>query len=147
MPPKGSIQPNAAMTNLFAITIAGIVPITATRFSGLERLVGVAKLPDQTLQSTGQVQPMDSAEIDIPTHHRTEIAAMDALALLTETGAPLYKNLAQVDQLSANKAIVQSDSLVGFMVRGRKRPANDSGADGAMHVTTYVVAWDDSLPL
>lgn len=147
MPSKGSIQPGAAMTNQFQVVIGAILPILATRVTGLDRSVKTANLPDQTWQSTGQVPALMSIEIDVPLHHAAEVLAMEGLELLTVTGAPLYKSAAFVYVLDASGAVKKTYNLIGFGVTGHKVPELNAGNDGGMAVITFMCAADDSLSL
>lgn len=145
MPPKGSIQPDSAMTNLFRLKVNGL-EITATRVGGWDRMLTIATLPDQTQQSTGQINPIDSIEVDVPAHHDAENLFLEGLFTASITGA-IYKGLVQVDSLSSSGAVKRSVSWIGAFVRGKKEPERDSGSDGEGLVTTWVFACDDVVPL
>lgn len=145
MPAKGSIEAGAAITSEFQCLIAAIIPILATRITGLDRAVKTTTLPDQTIQSTSQVPPLDSIEVDIPLHHIAENLAMEGLSLAFQTGLPGGKNALTVLFKGADQRVRTSMFCPGFAVKGRKPSELNAGSDGAMAVITWMCCADDAL--
>lgn len=144
MPAKGTIEAGAAITSEFELRIDLLIPIRATRISGIERMVKTTMLPDQTIQSTSQVGPLDAIEIDVPLHHTAEILAMEGLALAFANGIPLGKGIANVNFKGADQQTRATILLPGFAVKGAKYPELNAGSDGAMAVVTFMCCADDA---
>lgn len=143
MAAKGTIEAGAAVTNHFRFEIFGIVPIPVTRIGELTREIVMAEMPDQTMQTTGQVKPGDS-DFDVPAHHDAAVAGLNALMALNANGVVLGKVPATLYILGAdNTSVKRSVLLDGFAITGLKTPELNSGDDGEMVAFTYSFSYDN----
>lgn len=139
---KGTVKPDGAVTNQFEVEIGGLIPIVATRVSGLESMLTTAVMPDQTVVSTGSVKPTEDIEIDVPAHHDAEVLALEGLYQLAIAGGPLHKLGATVYLKNAGGKTIRSFILVGLICKGRKPPDFEAKGDGEGAMITFKFACD-----
>lgn len=143
---QGKVQAGAAMTNQFTLSILGLPDIYVTRLGELTTEVMVAEMSDGTRQTTGKVKGQD-VEMDTYLHHATERAALEGMLVATQTGAPGYKLPATLHMNGADGQPVASWTLDGFFIKGRKSPELNVSDDGDGVKLTWMVSYDNLLPL
>ena len=143
---KGTIEPGSALTNKFQLKITGLPTIYFVRFGELETELKLAKMPDLTWQTTGQVDPIE-VEADHMIHHSAERVALEAWHAAAVAGAAGHKLPGMLHLLGADGNPVVSYLLDGVINKGRKIPELAVGNDGEGVVCTWKLAVDNVIPL
>lgn len=147
---KGTILPDHMAINSYELIVLGLPPLTFTKISGLEDETDKTKLPDRTVASGGNSQPVEFTA-DLPLHHTIEMAAMELW--FAESGArsgpvlPTYKKPATLIFRSISGLQLRSYALVGLWPFKQKLPdlAMDNQGDAAMCMWSFSA--DQKFPL
>lgn len=142
MPAKGTIKQDIFNTNKYQLTFAGAPPLTVTEVSGLTEKIPTVKLPDRTVVSGGNTDPLE-LEITLPAHHITEMAYMDSWWQDCQdpvTGG--YKRTGTLTALSNQGVSMRSDTLFGVWVTERNVSDRKMEDEGAMVTVKYKLSVD-----
>lgn len=143
---KGDVEAGSAVSNQFTLEVVGLPAIYFTRVGELTVELAVAEMADGTWQSTGRVKPGET-EADQYVHHEVERVAMEAWFTACRTGAPGHKTTALLHLCGADGNPVVSYLLDGVINRGRKLPEHDKSGDGEGVRATWMLAFDDVVPM
>lgn len=146
MPGKGEVEAGSALTNKFRLEIIGGPNIYFSRVGEEAMEIKMAKMPDYTMQTTGQSDAIET-EVDIMPHHEADRVYMEAWIADTLAGGPTHKRAGIMHHLGANDQPVFSHFWDGVVNRGRKRPEMNKGSDGEALVLTYSLTIDAILPV
>lgn len=142
---KFVIQPDHLPVNNFVLTVVGLPPITFTKVGGLSLELESVDLPDKTQASTGRTKAGET-EVEVPSHHLAEIAAMDAWYREgRDPVSPTYKKVATLTNYSGTTLIQKIITLIGVFVSKSGSPDMDMDDDGKMSVMKYTLKWDDLI--
>jgi len=109
---KGQVLAGAAPRSKFRVSILGLPPFYATKFTGLESELETVELADRTMQSAGNTKA-STADVAGYVHHAIEAAAWDAWWVQSQAGAPGYKRGAVVEVLGPSDVPVAIYALAG----------------------------------
>ncbi len=146
MAAKGTVQPNAPMTNQYELLFEGMPVLFAARVSGFDRQIVTTELADKTKQTTGQVNPFEF-EVDHYPHHVTERVALEEWHRQVEGGGPLAKRSGLLFYKNAAGGIVFTKQIVGAQPKGQKTPDLNAKDDGSAVMTTWVFDADDVITI
>lgn len=140
---KGSIQPDHIPVNKYTLFIIGLLPITFTSVSGLEKEVPAVDLPDST-RASGGTPSASELTCMMPMHHTAERLAMELW--FGEGQDPVtstYKKPGTLIMTSGTGGKVATYSLLGTWVSKRKLPDLAMDNDGDMAVIEWTLQVDD----
>ena len=146
MLPKGTVAPDAALANAFRLDIAVLGSVTFTRVGALEQTLTTITMADQTAQTTGKVEPVET-EVDQYAHHGAEYLLLEVWFAACKAGAPLHKTSGVLHMLGANGSPVRSFLLDGIICKGRTIPEHDAAGDGEGQRFTWKLVIDNVIPL
>lgn len=146
MMPKGTVRPGAALANAFELAIPLIGSVTFTRIGALEQNLTTVVMADQTAQTTGKVEPVET-EVEQYAHHGSEVLALDAWYAACKAGTPGHKTQAVLHMRGADNAPVKSFLLDGVLCKGRTIPEHDAAGDGEGQRFTWKLIIDNVIPL
>lgn len=144
---KGTIQPDHMPVNKFELRVAGLVDLNAITVSGIEETIERVVLPDRTAASGGQ-KPPGEFTIELPIHHDAEFAAMELW--YKEGQDPVmatYKKPCTLIVKSISGQKTRNFTLIGVWVSGRTLPDLDKENEGELAKATYLMSYDDIIPL
>lgn len=144
---KGTIQPEHIAVNKYELIVVGLPKLTPISIGGIEQELNTVALPDRTKASGGNTNATETT-IQIPLHHKVEIAAMEKWYLDSQDPVdPKYKKSAAL----IIKRISQKDgaafSWSGVFPTKRKLPDLEMANDGEMAVAEYTLSIDDISPV
>jgi hypothetical protein len=140
---KFVIQPDHIPVNNYRFTVPGLPPITAVSIGSLEKEIDCVDLPDRTQASTGRSKPGET-EIAVPSHHLTEIAAMEVwVQEALDPISPTYKKTAILTQISGSRLITVPITMDGVFAYKKATPDQEMDNDGEQSNVTYTLKWDD----
>lgn len=133
---QGRIQPNHFPINSFQLSFIGNpLGFIFTEVTGLDTVFDTVKMPDRTVVSGGNTQPVEFTA-KLPLHHQTEYTAMLEWCAEVEGGVfPTYKRngLLTINQLSGAGAIPGARwGLLGLFPKKHKTPDLNMADDGKM---------------
>jgi len=144
---KGTIKPDHIGVNNYSLKVLGLLELTAVKISGLEDELESVALPDRTNASGGN-RKSTSFEMEIPAHHKEEIAIMEIWFRESQDPVlPTYKKPAVLKHLSLSKASSLDYTLVGLFPMKRMLPDLDMANEGDMAVVKWSMSVDDILPI
>lgn len=144
---KGSIKSDHIAVNSYQLLVAGFVPLTFTKISGIEEELEVTDLPDRTVASGGNTKSIEFTA-EIPLHHTLEQAAMEVwFQTCQDPVVPLYKKPATLVLKNISGKVGRSFTLLGLFPSKRALPDLEMANEGEMATSTWTFKADDILPI
>lgn len=144
---KGKIKDDHIPLNKAELLVPGVPNLVAVTISGLEQAIQAVDLPDRTKRSGGQTEPVEF-EIEVPMHHKTEVAGMDIwFQMGQDPVTPGYLRAGTLRFNSISGQNKKSYTLIGLWCSGRNTPDADMANEGELAMVTYVLNADDILPI
>lgn len=147
MPIKGEVQADPILVNKYKLLVAGLPPILFTSISGLEEEIDVVDLPDRTVSSGGNTQPVEFTAMQ-PAHHSVEVLLMEAW--YNENKDPISataKKAATLVLLSGTGSKIRAYTLTGMWPCKRKTPDLDYSDEGTMAQLEWTFKVDSMIAL
>lgn len=137
MPLKGKIKDDHMPVNAPELRVPGVPPLTLVNADEIEETLQTVDLPDRTVASGGQREPLEF-NIMIPMHHSEEITAMELWYKQGQDPVlPGYKRTGTYIWPSLTGQTRRSFMLLGLFVAGRTIPAKDMTNEGELALATY----------
>jgi hypothetical protein len=144
---KGAIKEDHIPVNKYQLNVLGLPPLTCTEISGLEEELITTTLPDRTVASGGDTNPVEFDAM-IPEHHIVEQAAMEAWFVESQDPVlPSYKKVGTLISESVSGGTVVTKSLVGIFPKKRATPDREMANEGEMAAITWTFSVDKVLPI
>lgn len=143
---KGTIQPDHIPVNNFILLIFGMPPLTFVELGELYQKLQTTKLPDRTMASGGNTEPVEF-QGKIPSHHTVEFLAMELWFKQSQAALPGYKRAATLINRSVSGLQFRSYTLTGLFVKARKTATLKMADEGSEAEIEYEFSADDVLPL
>lgn len=144
---KGEIRPDHMPQNKYTLSIAGIIPLTATEISGLEDELETVELPDRTMASGGN-RGTSEIEVTMPMHHTLERAAMEVWFREGQDPVlPTYKKPVTLIHHSLSGESNATYTLLGVFPTKRVLPDLAKSNEGEMASIVWTLSVDDIVPL
>jgi len=139
---KGTIARDHMPKNKYVLEFFGMPPITITKVTGAESEVSTVVLPDQTVVSGG-LRFVEEFDIEVPMHHTSEIAAMEAWIDENEDPIPpTAKKTGLLVAKSGSGLNLRTWRIEGAIAIKRSLPDFDMSNEGEMQVNTYTIKCD-----
>ena len=146
MYPTGTVAPGAALANAFRLEVPILGTVVFVRMGAIEQSLTTVTMADQTVQTTGKVEPVET-EAEQYAHHGAEVLALEAWYAACKAGTPGHKTAGVLHMLGADGNPVRSFLLDGILCKGRTIPEHDSAGDGEGQRFTWKFAIDTIAPL
>jgi hypothetical protein len=147
MAAKGTIKGDHIPVNKYQLLVAGLVPVTFTKISGIESELETVDLPDRTKATGGNVKTIEFTA-EVPMHHVIEQTALEAwFREGQDPVSPGYKKVGTLVAMSNTGRITRSYSILGVFASKRGLPDFEMENEGEMAVVTWTFSADDILPL
>lgn len=144
--PKGTVKPNAGLKNSFRLDIPILGPVFFATVGSLEQSITKTTLPDQTAQTTGKKEPIET-DVTQMAHHEAEYLGFEDWYAQCQLGVPGHKQECTLYVLNSLNQPVRAFLLSGVWVMGRTIPEFDAGGDGEFVLITWKLSIDDVNPL
>ncbi len=146
---KGDIAPDHIPLNKYQLLVLGtaVPAFTFTEISGIEEELQVTELPDRTVASGGQTNPVEFTARS-PMHHISEQAALETW--YNEGKDPVdpgYKKSATLIHQSGSGAIVNTYSIVGIFCSKRGLPDLSMENEGELATNEWTFRADEVYPI
>ena len=143
---KGTVKEGAALKNSFRLEIPLLGTIHFIKASQQEQTLTTTTLADQTVQTTGKVEPVE-VDLESYAHHETEINNLELWFAACKSGSPGHKQIGTFHIMGADGQPVRSYIWDGVILKGRTIPELDAGGDGEAVAYSWKMAVDNIIPL
>lgn len=144
---KGRIKEDHIPLNNVELSVPGIPSLTPVTLSGIEKVLQAVDLPDRTVASGGQTEPIEF-EMALPMHHETEQRGMELWFIQSSDPVLIgYKRAATLKYPTISRSKRKSYALLGLFPKAQVLPDSDMTNEGEQANVTWRMGCDDIVPL